>query len=305
MTARRASGVSSRRSGARDGASDGEAAGSNGDGGDAPNGSNGDDDWSEPSNDDWLARATEAARLPFALAPAPAAPTKTPRREPITARDTNEAVRSGVRHRDRALGLGNREQTAVASAVQTAGRATGLPNGTRFAVEVDVDRSGNVLGVRLGATSGGDEVVWKQFLEDTRAGLPAKLDIGTDLKEAGGRVVANAVLLHIFPSGSDKRVIVGECPKMPTATNEAMVGFFWLGGSPYGDLPTGTCFLGDTADLVGEKQIVVRTSVQTFIPNDAPPPVDTLPAKPRKRQKLVDPMEFGPRPTEVKRDPRG
>lgn len=179
------------------------------------------EDWSAPSAYD------SDAFIPFGLSlsgrvaavggfdAAPAAPTAPPARTKLTPEEVAESVRANVRHHDKKLGLGHPEQTVINDAIQVAGRATGVPNRTRFRVAVDVDGAGRVLGVKLVSASAGDDRTWGAFVGSVRSTLGGRLlPLGPDARKTGARVIVDALLLHAFPSGTDKQMVMGECPTL-------------------------------------------------------------------------------------------
>ncbi len=206
----------------------------------------------------------------------PAAPSETPRARRASRDAADLALIPALRAHNAKLGLGNPEENAVATAVQTAGRALTVPKDTRFRIEVELDREGNVLGARVLSASAGDEGTWSGLVEAVRGGLGKRVQIGADVRRAGGRVVVDAEVKHVFVSGSDGTVQHGECVTDPhTSGIWPATPFYWVGGAPYGDLPTGTCGLSDATN--GQpKQIQVRTKVTTVLPGAAPPPRSTF-----------------------------
>jgi hypothetical protein len=224
------------------------------------------------------------------LAPAPPAPTRPPPRRVVTADDTNEAVRSLVRDQDKQLGLGNPQETIIAAAVQEAGRASGVPSGTRFVVSVVLDGDGNVTDATIRGDTAGDSA-WSGTLAAIRGKLSKPVPLGIDERGRGARVTVDATLLHVYPSGSDKAVVIGECPKIPLVGGEAPAPYFWMGGAGYGDLANGTCALSDGDAKDSLKTIVVRTTTKTHHAGQAPPALSSAPPKPRPRR-LPTPMEL-------------
>lgn len=231
--------------------------------------------WSEPSTLEPRLELSWSERIELGSAPAPA-PTAPPARRKVTGEDAAEAIAAGIRAHDSQLGLGNPEHTRVAHAVQLAGRATGLPNRTRWRVQVEVARDGALLGVTLVSASAGSEQVWSQFLADVAADLAASpIPLGPDAKIAGAKLVVDALLIHAFPSGTDERVVVGECPKLAVVGGEAQPHFQNIGGTAYGLPANGLCAL-QTVEPASSKTIQVRTQLATVLPRMAPPPLDAL-----------------------------
>lgn len=217
---------------------------------------------------------------------APPAPTEPPARRKVDGAAAAEAIAAGIRAHDRTLGMGNPEQTRIGHAVQIAGRETGVPSRTRFRVTLNLDKAGALLGVKLVSASAGSEAVWSQFLATVRADLSSSpIPLGPDAKIAGAVVVVDAMLIHAFPTGTDQRVIMGECPKMPVVGGEAQSHFQNnMGGTLFGLPANGLCPLY-TYDPESSKTIQVRTTIQTVLPGMAPPPMDALgPNKPEVRR---------------------
>ncbi len=220
----------------------------------------------------------------------PPAPTKPPLRRVVTADDSNEAVRSLVRHEDKKLGLGNPQETAIAAAVQEAGRASGVPSGTRFVVTILLDGAGNVTDASIRGDTAGDGA-WRTTLAAIRGKLSKPVPLGIDERGKGARVTVNATLLHVFPSGSDKAVVMGDCPQMPLIGGEQAPHFMNIGGEQYLEPPNGICALSDGDHKDSSKTIVVRTSVKTHHAGEAPPALSSFPPRPRPK-KLPTPMEL-------------
>jgi len=211
------------------------------------------------------------------------APTRPPSPRAVTAEDTEEAVRSAVRLADRELGLGNPQEGVVARVVQEIGRATGVPSGTHFVVLVAIDRRGMVVDASIQGDAAGD-AVWADTLRAIRGRLAEKpVPLGPDERTRGVVVRVEATLLHIYPSGSDKRVQLGDCPVMPRIGGEEPAPFVTIGGVLHGDRPHGTCVLGDVADAAGLKTITVRTTTASIGPRDPPLPASNYPVPPPKR----------------------
>lgn len=219
------------------------------------------------------------------------APTRAPRRRRITARETNESVRSLVRMADRELGLGAPQETKISHAVQEAGRASGVPSGTAFAVTLSIDSSGAITSASIRGDEAGANA-WPHVLAAIRGGLEgAPVPLGPDERATGATVRVEAKVLHVLPSGSEHAVTTGECPKMPLVGGETAPSFFNIGGTHYLEPPSGLCTLGDMADIPALRTIVVRTTTTTTRPGDAPKPLSAYP-KPPKKKLLPTPMEF-------------
>lgn len=227
------------------------------------------------------------------LAPeGPPAPTRPPPpQRVVTADDTNEAVRSIVRDADKTLGLGNPQETAIAAAVQEAGRASGVPSGTRFVVTVQLDRNGNVTDASIRGDTAGDGA-WSATLAAIRGKLGKPVPLGPDDRARGARVTVEATLLHVYPSGSDKSVVMGSCPQMPLIGGEQAPHFMNIGGEQYLEPPNGLCALSDGDFKDSLKTIVVRTKARTHHEREAPPALSSFPPRPKPKKLLPTPLEL-------------
>jgi hypothetical protein len=214
------------------------------------------------------------------LEDAPPAPVTAPKARPVSPDAANHALGAARRDRDKQLGMGNPEETIVSTAVATAGRALAVPKDTRFRIEVGLDRKGRVTGVKVVSASAGDVGTWNGLIAAVKGALGDKVQVGPDVAHAGGTVVIDATIKHVFVSGSDQAVIEGACPTDPhTSGMWDAVPFHWTGGAMYGQPATGSCVLSDVTNSQ-PKQITVRMKTNTVLHGSVPPPADTFgPAK--------------------------
>jgi hypothetical protein len=222
-------------------------------------------------------------RLSFGDGARPA-PTHPEPQRAVTADETEEAIRSVVRYEDAKLGLGNPQEGIVARAVQEVGRASGVPSGTHFAVTIAIDGDGNVKD----ASIRGDDVgasVWPETLAGVLAILRERpIELGPDERGRGVVVRVDATLLHVYASGSDKPVYVGECLTMPRVGGEEPAPFVNIGGALHGQPGNGRCAFADGADAGIPKTIAVRTRATSVGPRDAPLPAYVHPMPPPERR---------------------
>ncbi|HTJ84563.1 MAG TPA: hypothetical protein VL400_22745 [Polyangiaceae bacterium] len=222
-------------------------------------------------------------RLAFGDGARPA-PTHTEPPRVVTAEQSEEAIRSVVRYEDAKLGLGNPQEGIVARAVQEVGRASGVPSGTHFAVTVVIDGDGEVKD----ASIRGDDVgaaVWPETLAGVLAILRERpIELGPDERSRGAVVRVEATLLHVYASGSDKPVYVGECLTMPRVGGEEPAPFVNIGGALHGQPGNGRCAFADATDAAIPKTIAVRTQTTSIWPGDAPLPAYVHPMPPPERR---------------------
>jgi hypothetical protein len=252
----------------------------------------------DPAGDDWDAPDVPGPRAPSDLegpslstfvdlaGPPPPAPTAPPPTRHIDGVAAGSAISAVSRERGRSLGLVAPQEAAVARAVELAGRSTPVPSGTRFSVTVELDRGGHVVGATVHGDSVGDRF-WAGTLAEVRASLSAEpVRLGDEERQRGARVIVEATVLHVLPSGGVKAITAGECPEMPLVGGETPGSFFAFGGTPYLQPGRGLCPLFDTGDLGAHRVITVRTKTRTeHDGGDAPPPMDAFP-KPRKKPAL-------------------